>query len=226
MSDTTSGRLEGLYIKSQNIYCKYVWTETVLISRDNCVLKFKFDIFFLQEPPWTEIKQTASMKDKCGDPETGMPRHPDWKCLYPKLVENVNESCDSMHPHVAAYIHRRLWPLKPKLRPNTLHNKDVMLITLNGPEGQINLINAYLDEHGSAIKILCDADLPLIGYLGGDFNCHISESLFAPKGQTHETLSSEWRNMAQGHGSLRFPHCSNGTGTYLSCANWALSTPL
>ena len=66
-----------------------------------------------------------------------------------------------------------------------------MLITLNGPKGQINLINAYSDKHGSAIKILHDADLPLIGYLGGDFNCrsnhwdenivhsnHLANSLF------------------------------------------------
>ena len=169
MSDTTSGRLVGLRIKSQNVYHKYAWTETVLISRDDSASKFKFDIFFIQEPPWTEIKRTASMKDKHGDLETGMLRHPDWKCLYPKLVENVNESCDSTRPRVAAYIHRRLWPLKPKLRSDILHNKDVMLITLNGPEGQINLINAYSDEHGSAIKILRDADLPLIGYLDGDF---------------------------------------------------------
>ena len=107
MSDTTSGRLEGLRIKSQNVYRKYAWTETVLISRDDHASKFKFDIFFIQEPPWTEIKRTASMKDKRGDPETGMPHHPDWKCLYPKLVENINESRDSTRPHVAAYIHRR-----------------------------------------------------------------------------------------------------------------------
>ena len=112
------------------------------------------------------------MKDKCGVPETDMPHHPNWKCLYSKLVENINESCDSICPCVAAYIHCRLWPLKPKLYSDILHNKDVMLITLNGPEGQINLINTYSDEHGSAIKILRDADLPLIGYLGGDFNCH------------------------------------------------------
>ena len=32
MSDTTSGRLVGLHIKSQNVYCKYAWTETVLAS--------------------------------------------------------------------------------------------------------------------------------------------------------------------------------------------------
>ena len=55
-----------------------------------------------------------------------------------------------------------------------------MLITLNRSEDQINLINAYSDEHGSAIKILHDANLSLIGYLDGNFNCcsnHCDENI-------------------------------------------------
>ena len=104
MSNTPIGSNVGIRISSQNVYRKYDWTNSVLVSRDDKSCKFKFDIFFLQEPPWSEIKRTASMKDKQGTPEMGMPHHPDWKCIHPKVtlasVENVAQSRDSMHPRV------------------------------------------------------------------------------------------------------------------------------
>ena len=113
------------------------------------------------------------MKDKQGTPEMGMPCHPDWKCIYPKVtsVENVTQSRDSSHPRVAAYVHRRLWAMKPKLCMDIFNHKDIMLIILNSSNGKINLVNAYSDSNGSAIRILCNSDIPLLGYLGGDFNC-------------------------------------------------------
>ena len=61
--------------------------------------------------------------------------------------------------------------MKPKLRTDIFDHKDIMLITLNGPNGMINLVNAYSDSSGSAIRILRDSDIPLLSYLGGDFNC-------------------------------------------------------
>ena len=110
MIDTTIGSNVGICILSQNIYRKYDWTNTVLVSRDDKSCKFKFDIFFLQEPPWSEIKRTTSMKDKRGTPEMEMPRHPDWKCIHSKVilasVENVTQSHDSTRPRITAYIHR------------------------------------------------------------------------------------------------------------------------
>ena len=77
MSDTPIGSNVGIRISSQNVYRKYDWTQSVLVSRDDKSCKFKFDLLFLQEPPWSEIKRTASMKVKQGTPEMGMPRHPD-----------------------------------------------------------------------------------------------------------------------------------------------------
>ena len=172
MSDKTIGSNVGICISSQNVYRKYEWTHSVLVSRDNKFCKFKFDIFFLQELPWSEIKHTASMKEKLGTPEMGMPRHPDWKCIYPKVtsVENVTQSHDSLRLHVAAYVHCRLWAMKPKLRTDIFNHKDIMLITLNSSNGKINLVNTYSDSSGSAIRILRDSDIPLFSYLGGDFN--------------------------------------------------------
>ena len=63
--------------------------------------------------------------------------------------------------------------MKPKLRSNLLMSEDVMLITLSRPWGQFNLINAYSDSNGSAIRtlLLASSSLPPIGYMGGDFNC-------------------------------------------------------
>ena len=70
--------------------------------------------------------------------------------------------------------------MKPKLRTDIFNHKDIMLITLNSPNGKINLVNAYSDSNGSAIRILRDSDIPLLSYLGGDFNCpsrHWDESV-------------------------------------------------
>ena len=113
------------------------------------------------------------MNEKLGTPEMGMSCHPDWKCIYPKVtsVKNVTQSRDSSRPRVAAYVHCQLWAMKPKLRTDIFNHKDIMLITLNGPNGKINLVNAYSDSSGSAIRILCNSDIPLLSYLGGDFNC-------------------------------------------------------
>ena len=173
MSDTPIGNNVDIRISSQNVYRKYDWTNPVLVSHNDKSCKFKFDIFFLQEPPWSEIKCTASMKDKQGNSEMGMPRHPDWKCIQPKVtsVENVTQSHDSSCPCVTAYVHCHLWAMKPKLCMDIFNHKDIMLITLNSPNGKINLVNAYSDSSGSAIRILHDSDIPFLSYLGGNFNC-------------------------------------------------------
>ena len=98
------------------------------------------------------------MKDKQGTPEMGMSCHLDWKCIHLKVtlasVENVAQSRDSSCPRVVAYVHHRLWAMKPKLHMDIFNHKDIMLITLNGPNGKINLVNAYSDSSGVEIRLV------------------------------------------------------------------------
>ena len=142
------------------------------------------------------------MKDRQGTPEMGMPRHLDWKCIHPKVilasVENVAQSHDSSHPCVAAYVHHRLWAMKPKLRTDIFNHKDIMLITLNGLNSKINLVNAYSDSSGSAIRILRNSNIPLSATWAATSIVHLSTGIrmsFVPILLPTHCLSSR-RNMA------------------------------
>jgi len=165
MSDMTYEKFAGLRIYSQNVYKKYDWINTLLKRCENLS-----DVILIQEPLWGLICYAPSMTDKCGNPIIGMPSHPSWRCLYPKPADQFSESD---HPHVAAYVHQHLWAMKPKLRSDVIKSHDIMLLTMNGPRGQLHMLNVYSDSTGSAIRILRTLEsIPSpIGYLGGDFNC-------------------------------------------------------
>jgi len=63
--------------------------------------------------------------------------------------------------------------MKPKIRSDVIKSRDIMLLTMNGPRGQLHMLNVYSDSTGSAIRALSihESFPPPIGYLGGDFNC-------------------------------------------------------
>jgi len=62
--------------------------------------------------------------------------------------------------------------MKPKLSSDIVKSQDIMLLTLNGPRGQLHILNVYSDSKGSTIRALQEhGSIPSpIGYLGGDFN--------------------------------------------------------
>jgi len=165
MSDTTYEKFAGLRIYSQNVYKKYDWINTLLERCENLS-----DVILIQEPSWGLIRYAPSMTNKCGNPIIGMPSHLSRRCLYPKPADQFSESdC----PCVAAYVHQRLWAMKPKLRSDVIKSRDIMLLTMNSPRGQLHMLNVYSDSTGSAIRTLSTLEsIPSpIGYLGGDFNC-------------------------------------------------------
>ena len=151
-------------IYSHNVNQKYVYVSTLLEE-----LRDLYDILFLQEPPWQTVRYSASMKSKKGEPVKGPPLHPHWIPIVPKAVD-AHIGC----PHVMAYVHRNLWVLKPKNYTDIVDHPDVLLLTLKGPSGPLNVLNVYSDPatHGR-IQLLqdCVSSLPEIGYMGSDFNC-------------------------------------------------------
>ena len=163
---TTSYKLiKSLRIYSQNVGRKWSWVVNLLESR-----KLEFDVIFLQEPPWSTVRYSASLTEKTGDPVRGPPVHPDWWVIYPKEFDPEED-----RPRVLAYVHRRLAAGKPKFRTDVVKHRDIMLLTVNSPSGeQINLLNVYSDpDRGDAIRYLDErfGSFPSLVYMGGDFNC-------------------------------------------------------
>ena len=173
-------------IYSQNVNRKYVFVTTLLEE-----LRDLYDILFFQEPPWQTVRHTASMKSKKGEPVKGPPLHPHWIPIVPKAIDPcINR------PHVMAYVHRNLQVLKPKNRTDIVNHPDVLLLTLKGPSGPLNVLNVYSDPstHGG-IQFLqdCVGTLPEIRYMGSDFNCCSQlwdESLTHTSGQAEKLYAT------------------------------------
>ena len=83
----------------------------------------KFDVLFLQEPPWRLIRHAPSATDKEGSEVIGSPRHPQWSCLAPAVAPGIK-------PRVLTYISRRLDTLHPTYHQDLINDRDVMIISL------------------------------------------------------------------------------------------------
>src|ERR1700724_3598027 len=189
-----SDKWKGIRIYFQNVYRKYDWVQTLLNDLNN-----SYDIFLFQEPPWVHIKNVSSMEYWEGTPVTGMPSHPDYICLYHTMAGSKSRTfdVDGSRPRVAAYVHKNLSSMKPKLRSDILSHRDILIITLTRPEGCINVLNVFSPPNGSAIRVLHEhVNLPRIDYMGGDFNCpsrHWDKSLnnFTPLAETLSHFAEE-----------------------------------
>jgi hypothetical protein len=139
MISTTT--VETLQIYCQNVGCKHNWTINLLEW-----MKSRFDILFLQEPPWATMRYTASLTEKDRVPVKGPPIHPDWISLFPKGFDPAED-----RPRVLTYVNRAIRSIKPKLRSNIVNHCNVMIVTVRGHLGLLHLMNMYSDEDGSAI---------------------------------------------------------------------------
>src|ERR1700724_2336534 len=162
MSSKTQERVDVLRVYSQNVYKNYAFLSLLLEN-----LRDSYDIIFVQEPLWVTLRHTISMTDHEGALVTGSPTHPAWLPVVPREAEVEK-------PRVLVYVSARLAHMRPKLRTDVLSHPDIILLMLWGPAGPINLMNVYSDSNGTAIKFLDSPglELPKLGYMGGDFNCH------------------------------------------------------
>ena len=117
-----------------------------------------------------KIRYFASITDKWGELVIGPPLHPDWICVYPTgFADHVGA-----RPRVMTYVNWWLKSLRPAFKTNVVRHCDIMLLSLQTPFGEWNMLNIYSDpEDSSAIRYLADrvADLRDIGCMVGDFNC-------------------------------------------------------
>jgi hypothetical protein len=162
-------RIKSLCIFSQNVSHNYLLTESILETR-----KDKFDIIFLQEPPWNIVRNTPSTTEPLSDKVVGAPIHLEW--LY--MVHSHKP-----RPRVMTYVHSCLQVMCPTLRHNLINSRDMQCLSLHTKDSNtLFLLNIYSDEDSGAIKLLDHlADtLPLITFMCGDFNCRsqIWDTLF------------------------------------------------
>ena len=186
MSDTPSWKGMGMHIYSQNVNRKYIFVSTLLEE-----LRDLYDILFFQEPPWQTVRHTASMKSKKGEPVRGLPLHPHWIPIVPKVID----PCINC-PHVMANVHRNLRVLKPKNRTDIMNHPDVLLLSFKSPSGLLNVLNVYSDpstHRGIQFLQDCVSTLPEIRYMGSDFNCCFQlwdESLVHTSGQAEKLYAT------------------------------------
>ncbi|KAK1226715.1 hypothetical protein PQX77_010298 [Marasmius sp. AFHP31] len=67
---------DRIRVLSFNVAKHHVYLDVILEE-----LNGRFDLLFIQEPPWSMIRRAPSARDPQGDPVIGMPIHPEWDCM-------------------------------------------------------------------------------------------------------------------------------------------------
>ena len=171
--------------------------------------KSRFDIVFLQEPPWKRIRSAPSTRSKEGDDVTGAPNHPDWLAIV--RPPDADEA-----PRVMAYVSRRLASYRPALRRDIVDHRDIMLLSLFTGREPMHLLNVYSDAQHTAITWLSRniARLPPVSYMGGDFNSHSAvwdDSVLHQHWDSNSLIESaqlmglDWARPSN-HGPTHYPH--------------------
>jgi len=102
--DLAQPNVSAVRVFSQNVAKNALHVDALLSE-----LRNKFDVIFLQEPPWRVIHRVPSTTNRQGDEIVGAPKHPDWLTVVRPLTNDEA-------PRVLAYVHNRLIRLCPSLR--------------------------------------------------------------------------------------------------------------
>ena len=107
------GDLAQPNVSAVRVFCQNVAKNALHVDALLSELRNKFDVLFLQEPPWRAIRRVPSTTNRQGDEIVdeivGAPKHPDWLTV-------VRPPTDDEAPRVLAYVHNRLTQLRPSLR--------------------------------------------------------------------------------------------------------------
>src|SRR5215467_3247736 len=158
--DNRKKRFNSLRIFSQNVNRNYSLTETLLQTRGE-----NYDLLFIQEPPWKQIRKTVSTVSKTGDDVIGPPIHPNWTLL-------AQHSGMDSPPRVLIYAHTQLACFRPSLQRDLIDDCDISILSLSCYGSVLLLANVYSDEDGRAIDLLSGLSptFPSLFFMCGDFN--------------------------------------------------------
>ena len=169
--------VKNLKIFSQNIRKNSLIVNTILKTQN------RFDIIFIQEPPWSEIHKIPSSSDCKGEPLMGTNHHPNWISFARIPLEKLDV------PRVIAYVNTRLSSLCFLLRRDIINHRDISLISFLNNNICYYIMNVYSDSLHSALKYFKDTEVNInnILLMIGDFN--IRNSLWDPSFPFHSSIS-------------------------------------
>jgi len=75
--------VSAVRVFSQNVAKNALHVDALLSE-----LRNKFDVIFLQEPPWQAIRRVPSTANRQGDEIVGAPKHPDWLTVVRPPTDN------------------------------------------------------------------------------------------------------------------------------------------
>ena len=173
-----------MIIKNLRIFLQNIWKNSLII---NTILETQsqFDIIFIQEPSWSEIRRISSSLDCEGEMLIGTTHHPNWL----SFARIPSEESD--YPRVIAYINIHLASFWFLLRKDIINYRDIILISFINNHICYYIMNVYSDSSHSALKYLKDTEVNInnILLMTGDFN--IRDSLWDPSFLFHSSISDD-----------------------------------
>ena len=82
--DLAQPNVSAVRVFSQNVAKNALHVDALLSE-----LRNKFDVIFLQEPPWRVIHRVPSTTNRQGDEIVGAPKHPDWQPILLHLYIKI-----------------------------------------------------------------------------------------------------------------------------------------
>jgi len=96
--------LDALVVGSFKVFCQNVNRNVALLESILASSMERFDIIFIQEPPWWLIRHAPSGASTEGELVIGTTIHPDWGLIV-HHADLQNEGTDNSH--VAVYVHKQ-----------------------------------------------------------------------------------------------------------------------
>ena len=171
--------VKNLKILSQNV-CKNSLIVNTLSETQN-----QFDIIFIQESPWSEIRKIPSFLSCNGKPLIGTNHHPNWISFTRFPLERSDS------PRVIVYINICLSSLHFLLCKDIINHRDIILISFFNNNICYYIMNVYSDSSYSTLKYLKDTEVNIDNVLimTGDFN--IRDSLWDLSFPFHSSISDD-----------------------------------
>jgi len=154
-----------MIVQNLKVFSQNVWKNSLII---NTILETQsqFDIIFIQEPPWSEIRKISSSLDCEGKTLMGTTHYPNWLLFARIPSERLNS------PRVIAYINICLSSFRFLLHKDIINHRDIILISFLNNHVCYYIMNIYSGSSHSALKYLKDTKVNIDNVLlmTGDFN--------------------------------------------------------
>ena len=126
----------------------------------------KFDIIFIQEPPWSFVKLIPSSLSKEEDSLVNTSNHPDW-IIFSRSPTNNNYS-----PRVISYINICLSHLYFSLQKDIFNHRNICCFSFFNNGDIYFIINIYSDALQTTLRYLKDTEVNIQNMLvmASDFN--------------------------------------------------------